>query len=107
MLCLPNNKDLNRAKLAQVYVQIEVLEDASNGRFQIGIDLFVLQTGNSNAADARKINLAVAVHHDTRIEINLSPSPNEQLISGSDHIVCRNGNAIHGRKGAGNILEEI
>src|SRR3954464_11274354 len=107
MVCLSDDEYLNRPQLSQIDIQIEVLEDAPNGRLQVRIHLLIFQTCNVNTAHSRQIDLAVAVYNDASIEVDLPPCADEQFIARSYNIVCRDRNTIDGRKCAGHIIEEI
>src|SRR4051812_35699664 len=107
MLCLSDHEDLNRPQLSQIDIQVEVLEDAPNGRLQVRIHLLVFQACNVNAADSRQIDLTVTVYDDASLEVDLPPCADEQFIPRPYNIVCRDRNTIDGRKRAWHIIEEI
>src|SRR5690242_15873973 len=107
MLCLSNYEHLNRAELTKIDIQIEVLEDSSDGGLQVRIDLLILKPRYGYAANSWQINLAIAIDNNAGVEIDLSPGANQELVARTDYVVRRHRDAVHRRECAGHIFEEI
>src|ERR1019366_6707820 len=104
--CLTYHEDVNRAQLAHSHVQIEILVNPPDMRLEKLLDLRVLQTGNIQVSNLGEENAAIAVDSGVDIQVNLSPRPNQYLVAGTDDVIRRDGNSIHGSKRCWHILKE-
>ena len=57
----------------------------------------ILQSGYREDADLRQIDFASAIYHYLGIKIDLSPRPNENLVSWTNYVIGRDRNAVDGR----------
>ena len=71
------------------------------------LQLLVAQAGHGQCPDRGKKDLAIAIHGDARIQIDLSPNVNEQFIARPEHVICRDRNAVKRREGRGNLVEQL
>src|SRR5215813_1762588 len=107
MFGLSDYEHLNRTKLTQIDVQVEVLKNATDRRLQVRIYLLVLNTGDGHAANSWQVNLAITVDDNARVEIDLPPGSNQKFVAGSDNVIRRHRNAIDRSKCTGHVLKQI
>jgi hypothetical protein len=76
--------------LAHLHFQLEALEDAAHRVMNMGLDLFVGQTGHVNLAHLGKVHGTGAVHGDLGVEVDLSPDTDYQLIARAEDVAWGN-----------------
>ena len=74
---------------------------------QIAIELLVAQAGHIQGADFWKGNQPVPIDGNGRIDFDLSPHTNHQLVARPDDVTSRHGNAIEGSKGRGDFIKKL
>src|SRR5205814_1857754 len=99
-------EDLNGAQLAQVYAQIEVAIDTSDGGSQERLHLGKRQTGDIHCSHLRQIDRSVAVDHQTLRKVDLSPYLNLQLVARANNMGRIHWNTIHGCERRRNSVKE-
>ena len=101
------NKHLDGAKLAQGHIQVKILVERGNRRVQKALQLLEAQTGDSQGAHRGNKDLPISIHGHARIQIDLSPHMNEQLVARPNHVICWNRNPVKRRKGCGSFIEQL
>src|SRR5258708_4625541 len=74
---------------------------------QVAPKLVITQTRHVERAHPWQIDLAIPVHRYARIEINFSPSPNQQLVSRAHDIARRNRYILDWRECRRNFVEQL
>ena len=101
-----HDEDLDGTKLAKAYVHVEVAEDPAELRFKERLQLRVPGSGNVDASDVRKGDVAGPIHGERSLLILLTEELNSQFIAGTDDVVRGYGDVIDRRKGGGHVAEE-
>ena len=107
LLRLTDDEHLNRTKLAEVHVEIKILEDAPNLRFEERLQLLELQTGHRDVSDLGYLNAARSIYRRAQINVHLPPSANQNLVAGTDRVIGCDGNIFDRRKCVGDILKKV
>ena len=70
-------------------------------------NLFELQSGHVQISYFGEKYAAVAVDPRVNVEIDLSPGANQQFVTRPDHIICRDRDALDGRKCRRHIVKQV
>ena len=74
---------------------------------QKALQLLEAQPRDGQGAYRGNKDLPVSIHGHARIQIDLSPHMNEQLVARPDHVICGNRNPVKRREGCGRFIEQL
>ncbi len=93
-----HDEDLDRAQLPHVHTQVEIAEDAFELRAEEVGELAELDARHRDAAGLGDIHRARPVYDEVQVHIHLPPDPQENLVTGADHVVRRHRDPVERRE---------
>ena len=107
LACAAQHEDLNAAQLSHGDVQLEILEQTGDGCAHKPFHLLKAQTRHAQASNPRHKYLSVPVDRDPRIQIDLPPGTDLQLIARTEHVVGRDWSASQRGKRGRDLVKEL
>jgi len=104
---LAYDKYLNGPQLPQADGQIEIAEHSPNRSSEIVRQLLVSQSGHRKRAHLGQEDLAAAVNHQLPVKINLSPDPDQNLISRPDLVIVGYWNLVQRRESCWHVVKQL
>ncbi len=103
---LAYDKNLDRPQLPHLHIKIEALVNVADCVMDMLLNLCVRQTGNVNLAYLGEVDRTGTIDGKLRVEIDLPPDANDQLIPRSEDVIGRDIHFAQRSKGRWHLAKE-